>query len=201
MPTTTNKIRYGLKNVYVAKATVSETNVVSYGTPVAIPGAVSLSLDTEGDVNPFYADNIVYYRSVNNNGYSGTIEFALIPDWFRKEYLNEIQDVNGVLIEKADEVDPVYFAMLFQFEGDKKAIRHVMYYCSASRTATEGATKEDSTTPQTETLNIAADPRPGDELVKARSGADTTSEVYNAWFTRVYVPTIDAEGNIQVTSG
>ena len=72
MPTTTNKIRYGLKNVYVAKATVSETNVVSYGTPVAIPGAVSLSLDTEGDVNPFYADNIVYYRSVNNNGYSGT---------------------------------------------------------------------------------------------------------------------------------
>ena len=95
----------------------------------------------------------------------------------------------------------MYFAMLFQFEGDKKAIRHVMYYCSASRTATEGATKEDSTTPQTETLNIAADPRPGDELVKARSGADTTSEVYNAWFTRVYVPTIDAEGNIQVTSG
>ena len=45
MPTTnaTNKVKFGLKNVYVASVTQSENGYV-YGTPKAIPGAVNLSL-------------------------------------------------------------------------------------------------------------------------------------------------------------
>ena len=55
-----NKVQYGLKNVYYATVTVG-TNSVTYGTPVAWPGAVSLSLSAEGDTNDFYADNIKYF--------------------------------------------------------------------------------------------------------------------------------------------
>ena len=39
-----NKVMFGLKNVYYASVTVG-TNSVTYGTPIAWPGAVSLSLD------------------------------------------------------------------------------------------------------------------------------------------------------------
>lgn len=46
---------------------------------------VSISLDAEGETNPFYADGIVYYRKVANNGYSGDLEIALIHEWFRTE--------------------------------------------------------------------------------------------------------------------
>ena len=39
----TSKVRFGLSNVYYAPITNS-----GYGTPVRIPGAVSLSLSVEG---------------------------------------------------------------------------------------------------------------------------------------------------------
>ena len=82
-----NKIKYNLKNVHAAIQTHTEDGGYSYETPVAIPGAVSLSLDAQGETSPFYADGIVYFRSVSNNGYSGDLEIALIPEWFRTEIL------------------------------------------------------------------------------------------------------------------
>ena len=98
-----NKVKYNLKNVHAAKLTETVTNGVtsfSYGTPKAIPGAVSISLDAEGESSPFYADGIVYFRSVTNNGYSGDLEMALVPEWFRTEILQEQLDSKGVLIER-----------------------------------------------------------------------------------------------------
>ena len=69
-----NKIKYNLKNVHAAVLTETTTSngvTYSYDTPEPIPGAVSLSLDAEGESSPFYADGVVYFRSATNNGYSG----------------------------------------------------------------------------------------------------------------------------------
>ena len=186
-----NKVKYGLKNVYAAVMTETVTQGVStytYAEPKRIPGAVNMSLNAEGDSTPFYADNIVYFRTTTNNGYSGDLEIALVPEWFREEILNEEQDDKGVFIERSDRGKPVHFALLFQFEGDEKAIRHVLYNCSVSgRPSVSSQTKEDSVSPVTETLSLSADPR-GDGLVKARSGSDTDDSTYQNWFTSVYVP-------------
>lgn len=99
-----NKVKYNLKNVHAAKLTesvVAGVTKYTYTAPQAIPGAVSISLDVEGDSSPFYADGIVYFRSVANNGYSGELEIALIPEWFRTDILQETLDSNGVLVEKS----------------------------------------------------------------------------------------------------
>ena len=191
MPSTNNKVKFGLKNCHYAKATLDpDTNAVTFGTPVAIPGAVNLSLDPEGDTEPFYADDMVYYTTVANNGYSGDLEMALIPDHFRKEILKEVEDANGVLVEDST-VEPEHFALLFEFSGDKKKIRHCMYYCTAARPTIEGKTNEDSKEVQTETLELTATPLPNG-LVKVKTGANTAEAVYNGWYSNVYQASSDS---------
>lgn len=185
-----NKVKYNLKNVHAAKLTATVVEGVtsySYATPQAIPGAVSISLDAEGDSSPFYADGIVYFRSYANNGYSGDLEIALIPEWFRMEILKEALDANGVLVERSDNSESVKFALLFEFDGDVRAIRHVLYNCTASRPSIESETKEETIEPGTETLSLTADPRE-DGLVKSRTGDTTDATTYANWYQAVYVP-------------
>ena len=187
MPTKKNKVKYNLKNVHAAILTKGDDGTFTYATPVAIPGAVSLSLDAEGESSPFYADGIVYFRSTSNNGYSGDLEMALIPEWFRTDILKEKLDANGVLVERIDNAETEKFALLFEFDGDVNAIRHVLYNCSASRPSIESETREETIEPGTETLSLTADPR-SDGLVKSRTGDTTSAETYNNWYQAVYVP-------------
>ena len=154
-----NKVKYNLKNVHAAKLTRSEDGSFTYAKPKAIPGAVSISLDAEGDSSPFYADGLVYFRSTANNGYSGDLEIALIPEWFRTEILKEELDNNGVLIENATITELEKFALLFEFDGDVRSIRHVLYNCTSSRPSIESETKEDTIEPGKEKLTLTADPR------------------------------------------
>ena len=187
----TNKIKYGIKNCYYAVATISTTGTATYSTPVALPGAVSLSLDAQGDTGKFYADNIVYFTSVANNGYEGDLELARVPDSFLTDCLGYIRDANSVLIEDAGAA-PVHFALMFQFEGDVNAKRTVMYNCVASRPSVAGSTKEESIEPQTETISITAttiyNAVLNKDVVKA-SCTTTESTAYNGWLSAVYQTT------------
>lgn len=178
-----NKIKYGLRNVYYAKATPSTGGTLTYATPVAIPGGVNLSLSAEGEDSPFYADDVVYFKSTSNNGYTGSLEVALIPDSFKTDILGETVNGSGVYVERADVV-PAEFALLFEFQGDDKATRHALLRCTCSRPDVSGSTKENSIAPQTETINISALPRIDDQVVKA-SCPQTASTAYSAWYSAV----------------
>lgn len=186
-----NKVKYGLKNVYYAKATIdSATNTATYDTPVAWPGAVNLSLDAEGGTVKFRADNIDYWVGQSNNGYSGDFESALIPESFRKDILGDLTDSSGVLVEDVN-AKTVYFALLFQFEGDTTNTRHIMYKCSATRPSVSGNTTEEEIEPQTETLTITAvavhNAAIDKDVVKARCGEEDTP--YENWYDAVYQST------------
>lgn len=187
----TNKIKYGIKNCKYAVATISSTGAATYGTIKDLAGAVSISLDPQGDTNNFYADNIVYFTSVANNGYEGDLELAKVPDSFLTDCLGYIADGNGVLVEDAN-ATPVHFALMFQFEGDVNAKRTVLYNCVAARPNVEGATKEDAIEPQTETISLTAttvyNAVLDTDVVKA-SCTETESTAYNSWLSAVYQTT------------
>lgn len=187
MSTNPSKVRFNLHNVHYAELTFGSDGTPTFGTPTRLPGAVSLKLDPNGEAEKFYADGGAYYLINNNAGYDGELELALLPEGFRVYALGETLDSNGVLAERSDvELKP--FALLFEFDSDKKHIRHVLYNCTASRPSTEGKTNEATKEVQTETLPFSASPLP-DGLVKAKTGDDVQDATYNSWYQSVYQPT------------
>ena len=191
-----NKVKFNICNVHYAPITKAEDGSVTFDTPVAMPGAVSISLDPTGEPESFYADGVEYYVINNNQGYDGDLELAMIPESFRTDILKEEQDANKVLVENSNS-ETGSFALLFEFDGDVRKIRHVLYNCSASRPSIESKTNEDEKEVQTETLTVKARPL-ASGYVKAKTGDSTTEAVYNDWYKSVYEPT--AEVSVAKTS-
>lgn len=179
-----NKVQFNLKNVAYAPLTLGN-GVVTWGTPVMVPGAVTLTMDPQGDVTPFYADGIVYYQSVANNGYSGSLEMARYPVQMLKDiwgYLENEED--HVLIENVN-VEPKPFALLYQIDGDADNQLYCLYNCSGTRPGIGGTTNTNTKEPQTQSSNISAAPLE-DGRVLVRTTSKTPDEVRKAWYTRVY---------------
>lgn len=180
-----NKVKFGLSNCYMAVMTESN-GTISYGSPIAIPGAVNLSLEPQGDTNDFYADNVIYFSSTANQGYEGDLEIAMIPDTIRTAIMGETLDSNGAYIETSDDKFK-NFAFGFQIDGDATNRKYWYYNCSLTRPNTTGATIEESKEPQTDTLTIKAMPRLTDKKVRAfMELTDDNATAYNGFFTQVY---------------
>lgn len=185
MSDTNNKVKFGLSNVHFAKIT-EQDGEITYGTPIAMPGAVALSAEPEGETTPFYADNIQYYVAVSNNGYTGELELAMAVKEFLTQILGQQEDTNGALFESSDDVN-ARFALMGEIEGDVKKRRFVYYDCTATRPSSEMNTIEDTKEPQTDTIEITMSPRATDHVIKAViEPNDTNEDVYNTFFTKVY---------------
>lgn len=187
-----NKVQFNLKNVHYALLTEGATN--TWATPVAVPGAVSLTLSAEGGDTNFYADGVTYYRTVQNNGYSGSIEMARIPDAMRVAIFGETLDnTSKVQFEKTG-VQPLPFALLFEIEGDAEHEQFVFYRCIAKRPSVSATTNEDAANVQTQTFDLAVLPvvtgaAKEQGLIKGKTTATTTTTAKNAWYTSVQLPT------------
>ena len=190
-----NKVKYGLKNVHFAKMIVSEEDgSISYATPTRIPGAVNLSLDPQGDKADFNADDIIYFSDYANNGYSGDLEIAKIPDEFLTEILGQTKDKNGALIESTEDKTS-NFALMFEVDGDVSATRVVYYNCTASRAKTEASTVGETKEPKTDTITITASARSTDNRVRGSLEPNEQNKtVYDNFYKKVYEK--DAEATV-----
>jgi len=179
-----NKVKYGLKNVYYSVITLTN-NVPSYATPVHIPGAVNLSLSPVGEKVKFAADDMEDYFAENvNNGYDGSLEMALVPDSFRTAVLGDTIDGHGAIIENAN-ATVKRFALMFEFDGDAKKTRHVLYNVLANRPNIEGTTRSNTKEPKSETLEIEARPAVDTSNVRAKVLQGNTG--YDTFFSAVYL--------------
>ncbi|MGT2961140.1 major tail protein [Streptococcus caballi] len=180
-----NKVEFGLENVHFADLTEADDGSITYGTPERLPGAAKLELEPRGETMSFNADNIEYFGGETNLGYDCTATFAKLTESFLNKILGEVLESDGTVSEVSN-AQTSMFALMFQFEGDKSATRHVLYYCKASRPKGGSETKG-SNVNQVE-LSLTAGPRPTDKRVKNRTTKDTPDEVYNNWFKQVHEP-------------
>jgi len=185
-----NKVTFGLEQVHIAFVDTALPTPPAWETPIAIPGAVRFTPTPQGEESTFYADNGPYFVYTSNNGYTAELEMALIPDSVLAEMLGWEIDSNGMLVEIADG-QPKEFALMGQVQGDQKNRRFVYYRCKASRPAKEHTTKAESTTPNTDVLNLVILPiEIGDKnVVKGvMELSETNATAYNAFFNAVTVP-------------
>ena len=185
-----NKVKFGLKNVYYSVITEGENGAVTYGTPKRILGGVNLSLAAQGETSEFYADDILFYGTAANTGYQGDLEVARIPQSFRVDVLKDVLDEDtGILYENAA-AEPAHFALLFEFSGDVRAVRHVMYDCTVTRPSVASQTTTNVKEPTTDTMQVTSVPR-ADGIVKASTTDKTPAVTYNGWFANVVTPPED----------
>lgn len=183
-----NKVKFGLKNVYYAVATIDTSDgSAEYDTPKPFAGAVSLSMDASSDREVFYADDIEYYVSNGASNREGDFEVAKVIDQFHTDIFGAITDSAGVMIDNPN-AEPVRFALLFEFSGDQNAVRHVLYNCTAGRPSIASQTKEDTNTPVTETLSLTSTTIYDivNEIETDHAKCDKDSEAYETWFEAVY---------------
>ena len=188
-----NKVRFGLKNVYYSVLTEGSSN--SFATPVAVNGAVSMTLDSNVANGSFYADNITYYKTFSNNGYTGTLEMAIINDSMLKDVFGMTVDANTKILYEKSGVQPKPFALMFQVEGDANEELNVLYrVVPTSKPSIGSQTVEDTIEPVTQSFDFEALPlvtgvtaQVG--LVKGRTTDTTTTAVRSAWFSAVQIAT------------
>lgn len=180
-----DKVKFGIKNVHIFPIESMVNGVPTYGDVINVPGAVSFSMGAQGDINKFYADNIVYYQSSANNGYEGDLTLALIPEEVYEKIFGQVPDANGVMTENAA-VEAKAFAMTFEEDGDQTGTKFVLYNCTATRPTKELNTIEDNKTPVTQALTVSAVPlQSGD--VMAMTTSTTPEAVKNNWHNEVYL--------------
>ncbi|SDC06230.1 major tail protein [Shouchella lonarensis] len=180
-----NKVQFGLENAHYATFKIEGGNVI-YDKPIPLRGSVELNLEPRGDMEPFYADNMIYYSAPNNQGYDGTLTIATIPEQFAIDCLGEEKDIETGTLTEVSNAKPQPFALLFEFDGDQKATRHVLYHCVANRPTMGSATRTDSVEVKTNELTFVASRRLTDNRVKTKTLGSTPDEVYNAWYSTVF---------------
>lgn len=213
-----NKVHFGLKRAMIwplIETTNPQTGVITttYGAGIPWPGSVSLDLSNNASQEDFYADDGVYYVTSSASNYEGDFESASVPRAFKKAIYGDVEDTNGALIEVKNAVTK-YFAFGYETSGDIGGQRTIFYKCSATRPSAGGATLEDGTEVQTETVTIKAIARAdsveigGEErnliqatLVKGQTG-------YDSFFAAPYVPagvivtpSVTLPGSAEVTEG
>lgn len=195
-----NKVKFGLKRVAFAIATIAEDGSATYGDVITFPGARTLSLEPQGAGEPWPADDGVYYYNSGPTSRQGDLEMARIIDAFKKQVLGYKQDAKGLLLEDMNP-EEVHFALLFETMNDKKRRRFVMYNCMATAPTVGSATIEGSKEPQTESSTITSMGIWVESLGMWIGHAETTPETdptsFANWFNAVQLPTAPAQTSSQ----
>ena len=144
------KVKFGLSNLKVFPR--ENNGTVTYKEGIAIPGAVSLTLEKEVSEAIFYADNTVYYSNKLSNGFTGEMEVADLPKEVMLALLDYAEATEGGILQTNKAGVPC--ALGFSVDTDEAARKFMLYNVTLSETSEEFATKEDEVEPTTSKLEF-----------------------------------------------
>lgn len=182
-----NKVVFGLENVHVCTYTVGQDGTVTLGTPMHVPGAVSMSLESETEENTMYADNVKYFTSYSDNGFTGELEMAMFDDDFKTTFLGYVELDNGGIAQVKGGTNPAV-CIMFESKGDAEKRRGILYNVALGAISREYSTTTENVEPVTATLPFTVTGDNGTGIVKAEFAP--TASAYATLFTTPPVPAL-----------
>lgn len=183
-----NKVEFGISELHFC--TYEDVGgTVTLGTPVALKGAVSLTLEPQGDDNTFYADNVAYWSRIQDNGFTGTITVAKFSDAFKKAFLGYVELDDGGIAQLKGATKPSVCVM-FESDGDADQRRGILYNVTLGNINRSYNTETDTVEVDTEAIDITVI---GDNTTKiVRAAYDGEATGYSTLFTNPPVPALPA---------
>ena len=182
------RTRYGLKNVHIA---VWNSTTGSYGSWIAVPGAVSLSADVEANTTDFYADDIVYDTISAVLKETGSIEFAALEQSTFRTLLGDETNASGLTYTTTEPKD-ISVAFGYEVDGNKGKMRGVRYNVKFSYPSEAANTENESISPDTVTLNYTALGRDfivdGETKNVLKAKCEEGTSAYTGFWTAVPLP-------------
>lgn len=184
-----NKVLFGFSELHICTYSVND-GVVTLGTPYHQKGAVGYSPEAANDEVDFYADNVDYFNEQSSSVRSGDLVVAKFDDDFKSQFLGYKRSAAGGLAEVINPVKP-NVCIMFQIEGDKEAIRYIMYNGSLGSINREFATMEGTREPVTESVpaKFVGDKDSGIIVDQYKPG----DAEYETLFTNPPVPALPSE--------
>jgi phi13 family phage major tail protein len=186
----TNQLKHGLMNMHIAFAADPVDGEPAWETPVAIPGAVQLSVAPSGQAQTFYGDNGRWATFNAGGNVTGTLQLWNIPPDIRARMLGDYIDSAGKYVETNEQGET--FALLGQQEGTASNTRFVYYNCTAAKSEYTYDTDQDTPQAKQDTAAITATRQyfPSLDTAAMASYADSTGApgAYAAFFSAVKPP-------------
>lgn len=121
---------WGIHKLAISKITKVNGTITEFGTPVMLPGAISLNISAGNNTdNALSADDGRYYGGAGSKTKTGELNVARFTDWFRENILGET-NYDGMLVE--GDGSAAEFAMLWETNSDQGGARNVWYDCTAA---------------------------------------------------------------------
>ena len=180
------KVQFGISNAHYAVITTDEQGNMTWGTPVAMPGAENFNVDNGGgNDNIIYADNINYWSRSTSTGISGDLQMAKFPDQFKIDCLGHVRDeTTGGLLDGPSAASKD-FALGFQLETNVGGKRVWLFKCSGTNPNYTAATMTESITEANETSTITASPVEINGQQYVRLTCETGDAGYDTFFDAV----------------
>lgn len=191
-----NRYHYDVMNCVAFFGEKQDNGTIDFTNAEALklPGLRSFEAAANGETSKIRADGIDYIVVTSNNGYDLTLNFVQVDDAFKVKALGEVVDEStGIQYENAD-AEPVPFALVGEFKGDRENIRFIYYNVTASRPNQNGDNKENMKEPDEESLTASASPLPvtinGEDVNVVRGGIKKSANAttWEKFLTEVVLP-------------
>lgn len=170
----------------------------AFGTPVMIPGLVSMEVEVEQETTAIYADDMVFCNVKGAKVRTATAAFRNIPDAYAT-YLGFVAEANGMLVDTGTYAPHAIFFETTEEDcstGTVTQTLHYLYNVIASEPTLETATDEEEVEAQeieveynANTSTIALDANGNGVQYGKITRTEANATLYDTFQTAVILPT------------